>query len=364
MRRKKGTWHWVERSSGKFLRRVRLVEDVKMDVVEASMENGLLASDDGTTEFDDGISCIIYDELMYFSESVANHLKLPSIVLRTISAATYISRVAILQLKAEGYIPFPDTMSQVRVPKLDSLLRFKDLPISKFGTPDNFLQLIAHACDIKSSSAVIWNTMDCLEESLLVKQQKKQFPIPIFTIGPMHKFAPASSCSLLKEDNNCITWLDKQSHNSVLYIRWGSVASIDEIELAEMARGLANSKQPFLWVIRPGSISGSVWIELLPKGFIETIGEIGVPMICRPCFGDQRVTARYESHVWGIGFQLENKLESHEIERAVKRLKVHDEGKEMRLRAKDMKEKVEACFKKGGSSYNSLSELEEFTSHW
>ncbi|KAL8555654.1 hypothetical protein ACS0TY_003459 [Phlomoides rotata] len=39
---KNDTWHRMERSSGKFLRRFRLPENAKVDQIKASMENGVL----------------------------------------------------------------------------------------------------------------------------------------------------------------------------------------------------------------------------------------------------------------------------------------------------------------------------------
>uniref|UniRef100_A0A803M3L7 SHSP domain-containing protein n=1 Tax=Chenopodium quinoa TaxID=63459 RepID=A0A803M3L7_CHEQI len=39
---KNDTWHRVERSSGKFLRRFRLPENAKIEEIKANMENGVL----------------------------------------------------------------------------------------------------------------------------------------------------------------------------------------------------------------------------------------------------------------------------------------------------------------------------------
>ncbi|VVA37851.1 PREDICTED: UDP-glycosyltransferase, partial [Prunus dulcis] len=245
-------------------------------------------------------------------------------------------------------------------------LRFKDLPTSNLDTFENYSKLAVNAGNVRTASAIIWNTVDCLEQSSLAQIQQ-QCQVPIFSIGPLHKIAPAASSSLLEEDTSCIAWLEKQSHKSVIYVSLGSVASIGEKELSEMAWGLANSNQPFLWVIRPGSICGLDWNETLPQGFIEAVGERGcivkwapqrevlahgavggfwshcgwnstleslsegVPMICTPSFGDQKVHARYISQVWRVGVQLENKLERGEIERAVRTLMVDDDGEGMRV---------------------------------
>jgi UDP:flavonoid glycosyltransferase YjiC (YdhE family) len=254
---------------------------------------------------------------------------------------------------------------------------------------------VSKAFNNKTFSPIIYNTIECLENSSLAKIQH-QCQVPIFPIGPMHRIASiASSSSLLEEDTSCLTWLDKQSCKSVIYVSLGSVAFMDIKELVEMAWGLANSMQPFLWVVRPGSVRGAEWIEVLPEGFKENIGERGyivkwapqeevlahgavggflshcgwnstiesicegIPMICRPCFGDQTVNARYVSHVWRLGLELEGDLERGEIERAIRKVMAEEEGEAMRERAKNLKENIELCTKEGGSSYNSLKRLVE-----
>ncbi|KAM1167357.1 hypothetical protein PS1_029599 [Malus domestica] len=339
------------------------------------------------------ITCLIHDDLMYFTKAVAKDLNIPNIMLRTTSVTNFLARTALLRLHSKGHIPFPDSQSLNPLPDVDHL-RLKDLPTNNFDTLEKYSELAGNAHDVRTASAIVWNTTDCLEQSSLAQIQQ-QCPVPIFSIGPLHRIEAAASSSLLEEDTTCIGWLDKQSNNAVIYVSLGSVASINEKELAEMAWGLANSKQPFVWVIRPGSVSGSNWMEQLPQGFIEEIGERGyivkwapqrkvlshraiggfwshcgwnstleslsegIPMICTPSFGDQKVHSRYVSLVWKVGLHLDNELERGEIERAVRKLMVDADGEVMRVRAKDLKEKIEVSLRNGGSSYSFLNKLVE-----
>lgn len=232
-----------------------------------------------------------------------------------------------------------------------------------------------------------------LDHESLTKLQQ-HYKVPIFPIGPFHKMAPKFNTTLITEDSSSITWLDKQAPNSVIYLSIGSIATMDKKELIEMAWGLANSDQPFLWVVRPSSVSGSEWIECLPEGFEEITRERGcivkwapqkkvlahpavggfwshsgwnstlesmcegVPMICRPYFSDQVVNTRYLTHVWKVALEL-NGLERKGIEQAIRELMGDKEGQEMRQRALKMKQELELSIQRGGSSWNSLENLVE-----
>ncbi|TXG74222.1 hypothetical protein EZV62_002801 [Acer yangbiense] len=338
------------------------------------------------------LPCIIYDLLVYSAEAVAHHLKLPSIVLQTSSVASVLSYYICPEIKKEGYTPFQESKSLELVPELYPL-RFKDLPVFNVKSVDDFQQFVTTALNLRTSCMIL-NSIDCLEQQSLM-QLRQKLQVPIFLIGPMHKLVPVPSSSLLEEDRSYISWLDKQTDNSVLYVSFGSIAAVEEKELAEMAWGLANSKQPFLWVLRPGSVRMSESVDSLLDDFKETVGERGcivkwapqkevlahsavggfwshcgwnstlesvsegVPMICRPFTADQKVLSRYVSQVWRVGIELENVFERGEIERAIKLLMV-EKGEEIRQRAAELKLELQLSVQKGGSSYNSLNELVEF----
>ncbi|KAK2637470.1 hypothetical protein Ddye_032262 [Dipteronia dyeriana] len=342
------------------------------------------------------VACLISDAILPFTLAVADKLKLPRIVLRTGGASSFVVFAAFPLLRERGHLPIQD--SKLEEPVVEPPpLKVRDLPVIDNCDPQALDQVVDGMVNgAKVSSGLIWNTFEGLERSSLDTVSQK-FSIPIFPIGPFHKIVSTSfsnSISLLKQDRSCISWLDKQAPKSVIYVSFGSIAAINENHFSEIAFGLANSNQPFLWVVRHGLTFGSDWLELLPSGFIEklsgrglivkwapqpevlahssvgafwthngwnsTLESIceGVPMICMPCFTDQRVNARYVSDVWRVGLQLENgNLERREIEKLIRRLMVEKEGEEIRERILSLKEKASLCLKEGGSSYESINSL-------
>ncbi|PQP92590.1 UDP-glycosyltransferase 76F1-like [Prunus yedoensis var. nudiflora] len=182
----------------------------------------------------------------------------------------------------------------------------------------------------------------------------------------------------------------KNEPNNVVYVTFGSLATLNEAKFLEIAWGLANSNQPFLWVVRPGLVHGP---DPLPGGFLEglngrghivkwgtqkqvlahpavgvffshngwnsTLDSIceGDPMICMPCSTDQMMNARYVSDVWKVGLQLEHGVERNEIAKTIRKLMVEKQGEDIKDRALKLMEKATLCFKEAGSSYQSLDSL-------
>lgn len=270
-------------------------------------------------------------------------------------------------------------------------LRLKDLPVVESESPDDLYRLLESMTrELKASSGLISNSFDELEPAKLIESGTREVPLPVFSIGPFHKYFPATSSSLWKQDKSSLLWLDKQAPGSVLYVSFGSIVSIDAARFQEMAQGLLESEQPFLWVVRRGLVQG---LDLLQDGFMDTIGgrgtivqwapqqEVlahpsvggfwthcgwnstlesiceGVPMICSPFFGDQRVNARFISNVWRVGLQLEENAGRRDIKSAIRGLMVSQEGDEIRGRMMSLKDKVDRCLKPGGSSFNALQRL-------
>uniref|UniRef100_J3LUB6 UDP-glycosyltransferases domain-containing protein n=1 Tax=Oryza brachyantha TaxID=4533 RepID=J3LUB6_ORYBR len=215
-------------------------------------------------------------------------------------------------------------------------------------------ELLARAvAAVKLSSGLILNTFDAIEAPELAKL-RRDLAVPVFDIGPLHKFSPAAGGSLLRQDRSCLEWLDAQAPESVLYVSFGSLACMGARELEETAWGIAGSGVPFLWVeeaLRHRAVGG-FWTHCGWNSMAESLGE-GVPMLCRPSFGDQMGNARYVEHVWEVGFEVGDggvELERGAVEAAIRRLMAESDGAEMRARARELKKAAAECTGEAGSS--------------
>jgi UDP:flavonoid glycosyltransferase YjiC (YdhE family) len=246
-----------------------------------------------------------------------------------------------------------------------------------------------------NSSGIVINTFEALEipELEALREELAVNGISVFAIGPLHKLSTiGDASSLVEQDRTCIEWLDTQAAGTVLYVSFGSVVPVQRNDFNEVAWGLANSGKPFLWVVRHGLVVGSPDTEL-PDGFEEAVegrGKVvrwapqqevlahpavagfwthngwnstlesiceGVPMLCRPLFGDQLTNGRYAEDVWQIGTLLPGKLERGEIEQAIARFMEGEDGTAMRERSKELKIKVVMCLKNTGSTQMTADRL-------
>ncbi|CAL5079393.1 unnamed protein product [Urochloa decumbens] len=290
------------------------------------------------------VACLVADAHLLTLLDVARGLGVPTLALRTGSAACFRCFTAFPMLCDRGYLPVNDT-SQLHAPVIElPPYRVGDLPAARspaaHGRTREVLRRAVTA--VATSSGLILNTFDALEHAELAAL-RRDLAVPVSDVGPLHMLSPpppasasASTSCLLRPDRGCLEWLDAQAPASVLYVSFGSLAVMSATDLVETAWGIASSGRPFLCVLRPGIIRGeppSASPPQLPDGFdaaTRGLGAVvawapqeevlahaavgafwthcgwnstleavcaGVPMLCRPCFGDQMGNARYVDHV-------------------------------------------------------------------
>lgn len=355
------------------------------------------------------MSVIVSDGVMCFTMKAAERFGLPEVLFWTTSACGFLAYTQYPQLVEKGYAPLKDA-EQLTNGHMETVIdwfpagenfRLRDFP-SFIRTTDpkdimlNFFYSELEA--IPKAKAVILNTFEAFEADVL-KALSRMFKPNMYSIGPLHlmmnhildgKLNPMSS-SLWKEDLDCIKWLDSKEPESVVYVNFGSITVMTAEQLSEFAWGLANSKKPFLWVIRPDIVAGdtailppefttetedrSLLINWCPQekvlkhpaigGFLTHSGwnstiesvSFGVPMICWPFFAEQQTNCRYSCEEWGIGMEIDNNVKRYEVEWLVRELVDGEKGKKMKEKALEWKRKAEEATAPGGSSYLNLDKL-------
>ncbi|PKI66212.1 hypothetical protein CRG98_013380 [Punica granatum] len=349
------------------------------------------------------VSCIVSDGVMSFAIEAAKEIGVPEVQFWTASACGFMAYLKFPELFNRGIVPFKDEsymtdgtldtpvdwipgMRNIRLRDIPSFIRTTDANDIMF----DFMGNEAQSC--LKSPAIIFNTFDEFENEVL--QKIAEISPPIDSIGPLpllirqvpdEAHLKSFRSNLWKEDCECLEWLDQREPDSVLYVNYGSITVMSDEHLIEFAWGLANSKHPFLWVIRPDLVKGDS--VNLPQEFLEetqdrafltswcpqdrvlahsSVGAFlthcgwnsiiealcgGVPLICWPFFAEQQTNCWYACNDWGIGAEVNPNVKRDEIEGLVKEVMRGEKGKQMRRKAKMWKERALEAANHGGSSY-------------
>lgn len=285
----------------------------------------------------------------------------------------------------------------------------KDLPSLKDCFTLEFLNFIKSQYELtKLNSGLLYNTCKIIEapyidllEKEMVGSNKKQW-----AIGPFNPVSVTKN-RYSERGHKCLQWLDKQAPNSVLYVSFGTTTALSDEQVKELAYGLEQSKQKFIWVLRDAD-KGNVFVgEVrrveLPRGYeervhgmgmvvrdwapqLEILGHVatggfmshcgwnscmesismGVPIAAWPMHSDQPRNTVLVTQVLKLGLVVkewarrEEVVTSSAVEKAVRRLMESKEGNGMRKRAADLGGAVQRSMDKGGVS---RKELNSFIAH-
>ncbi|KAF3448077.1 hypothetical protein FNV43_RR08785 [Rhamnella rubrinervis] len=179
------------------------------------------------------------------------------------------------------------------VPGMESKLRYRDPPsfcrVSDVRHPN--LQGAARVTrQCTRGQGLILNIFEELEEPIL--SHLRTHSPNVYPIGPVNthlklklakkEVSSPSSNSVFETDKNCITWLDSQPLNSVMYDSIGSVAVMSRDELVEFWYGLVNSKKRFMWVIRPDFYKEVEDGKDVPEELLEETKKRGYVVVWAP----------------------------------------------------------------------------------
>ncbi|CAL9013406.1 unnamed protein product [Prunus brigantina] len=354
------------------------------------------------------VTCIVSDGfLSTFTIIAAEEIGAPIVLFYTIAACSFMGFKQLRAVVEKGLAPLKDEscftngyldtvidwipgMRDIRLRELSSFLRTTN-------SDDITSNFITEGTDrAHEASAVVLHTFDALEPDVL-EALSSMLP-HVYTVGPLQlhlnqlpEHPLKMGYSLWKEETECLEWLNTKAPNSVVYVNFGSIVVVTPEQLVEFGWGLANSKLPFFWVIRPDLVVGesailpiefvaetkeriliagwcpqeqvlhhpSVGGFLTHSGWNSTVESItaGVPMLCWPFFGDQQMDCRYTCNEWGIGMEISNDVKRDEVEKLVKELMEGEKGKNMKNKVMEWKKLAEEATGPDGSSSTNLENL-------
>ncbi|KAG2239317.1 hypothetical protein Bca4012_024061 [Brassica carinata] len=338
------------------------------------------------------VTCMLTDAFFWFASDMAAEMKATWVAFWTagpnsLSVHLYTDlireSVRVKDGSMEETLGFISGMEKIRV---------KDTPEGVvFGNLDSVFSTTLHKMGLAlpRADAVFINSFEELDPTLTnnLKSEFKRY----LNIGPLALLSSVSQSDTLVDDpHGCLAWIKKQGTASVAYISFGTVMTPPPGELVAIAEGLESSKVPFVWSLKEKNM------VQLPKGFLERTREQGivvpwapqvellkheatgvfvthcgwnsvlesvsggVPMICRPFFGDQRLNGRAVEAVWGIGMTIIDGVFTRDgFEKCLDRVLVQDDGKKMKSNAEKLRKQAHQTVSAKGSSVENFKGLME-----
>ncbi|KAK9288239.1 hypothetical protein L1049_016688 [Liquidambar formosana] len=189
----------------------------------------------------------------------------------------------------------------------------------------------------------------------------------------------------------CMEWLGTKEIGSVVYVSFGSMASLGDEQMEELAWGLKMSNSHFLWVVRESEgikLPNNFTDETLDKGLVVTwcpqldvlahkaVGcfmthsgwnstlealSLGVPMVVMPQWTDQKTNAKFVIDVWKVGVRVKvdekGIVRKEEIELCIREVMEGERGAEIKKNATRWKELAREAVDEGGSSDKNIEEF-------
>ncbi|XP_057489572.1 UDP-glucosyltransferase 29-like [Actinidia eriantha] len=306
---------------------------------------------------------VIYDQNQPWAPEIASSYNIPAVYFSTFGAAVVSFAFHMLKNSGEAF-PYPEIhfhnfrSSMIRVPREPSGDNFK-------RDDQCFLDSVKQSCDI-----VLIKTFREIEGKYIdyfsALSGKKLVPV-----GPLIEEQSTN------EDENIeiMKWLDMKKESSTVFVSFGSECFLTKEEIEEVAHGLEFSGVNFIWVVRFPMGERVRVDEVLPKGFLERVGEerglvvegwapqakilghasiggfvshcgwnsvlesmsFGVPIIALPMQLDQPLNARLVEEV-GVGVEVTRDesggLQREEIAQGITLVVVEKNGEGVRTKAR------------------------------
>lgn len=309
------------------------------------------------------ICCIISDTFLPDMQDLTEKFGIPRVDLWTGSATSYCMLVYLPEIIARGLLPLPKGKGdkwKVEAPLIDFIpglpaFHVTDLPKELIETCDDsdtrFQFILKSFGCAKRADRILIHSVYELERGVYDTMQAQGFPI--YPVGPLIEANPRTAVSRSK----CIDWLDQQEPASVIYVAFGTIATLNLKEMHAMAVGLESSGHLFLWVIREDSLPVATLHESLPEGFMErtisrgkglivtwapqmevlkhvAVGAFishcgwnsvleslweGVPMVACPRAAEQRCNMKSVVEDWKVGVEMEREDDGSFTKEAVQK---------------------------------------------